>query len=583
MKKKLNGEFLFLFILFVFAVITTKGYTIAWGLLPLFLAFKIDKNRFNYPSIKKSGIVLLLFFIVFCLNFLAIFSFDDFQIKIPHPDFHYYLKVASFFNETGIENNLTAKTVLFDNLNMATPYRFFDTWILAFLIWILPFNDLVVLQVFYLSVLWFMVSFSVYRNLDLVKNNLFRVFLSISFLFFFGDKLTSLIGFNGSNGEISVVSYPKLAIFFCVFIYYLRSQLEDKNKHDSILFLAFLPILIQTTFSLYIFIYIYMIVYYKYFLSNKRIVISVFFSSFYFVVFYGYNSYLSKEIFQMGQFQFVKSLPEYFHRIVSIGFNLVKTKLLFFIIISFVLLLASNKNKRIIYLRMLVLAIGILVSSIFIYALFPSSPNSYQLMTNFTFPVFITLVFFMGIDRIWLMKNQRILYHSFIVCFAIAGIYNQFHEYGFFNVKDVYLLSNDKKFVFQSQQILEKVKNPIGLTYWSEKNESRSNSEHFDEYGTNFLIKLGGNFDTVCLSALHFKGNEYSEIISKHYSAIGIFQRTRKISNKNIEEIFYKHYNFEYLISDLSINYLPKYIKIDIIENSYDSKSKIYCYRLKKI
>lgn len=582
MKKSIFFEFTFLFILFIFAIITSKSYTIAWGLLPLYFGFSKNFKTNQFPTFKDFYIIFILFIAVFGLNFFAVFSLETNHLEVPHPDFGFYLKVASLFNETGIENNLTAKTILFDNLNMATPYRFFDTWLLALLLKVLPFSALVVLQLCYLPLLWLMVSFSIYRNIDFLNNSFIKIVISVSFLFLFGDQLFSFLLLKATIGEICVVSYPKLAIFFCVFIYYFRRQLNEKSKHDSILFLAFLPVLIQTAFPLYLFIYLYILFYYKYFLLNKRIVVLIFFSSIYYLAFYGYNLYLSKEIFQLSQFQFVKSFSEYFYRLASIVYNLTKSKLIIFIIISLIFVFTANFERRIIYLRMIFLSFAILFSAATVYALFPSSPNSYQLMTNFTFPVFITVTFFIWMDSLVLLKNKfYILNCTIVFCLAMAGGYNQFNEFGFFNVKNKFSTENSEDFVEHSKQMLKGIKNPIGLTYWSKKNESRNINEHFDQHGTNFLIKLGTDFDVVCLTALHIKEISYSEKVSKYYSAISIYQRLNNVSDINLEIKFYNSYNFEYLISDLPKKFLPDFIKKDICESVFDKKSKIYFYRLK--
>ena len=193
MKKSIFFEFTFLFILFIFAIITSKSYTIAWGLLPLYFGFSKNFKYNQFPAFKDFYIIFILFIAVFALNFFAVFSLETNHLEVPHPDFGFYLKVASLFNETGIENNLTAKTILFDNLDMATPYRFFDTWLLALLLKLLPFSALVVLQLCYLPLLWLMVSFSIYRNIDFLNNSFIKVVLSVSFLFLFGDQLFSFL------------------------------------------------------------------------------------------------------------------------------------------------------------------------------------------------------------------------------------------------------------------------------------------------------------------------------------------------------------------------------------------------------
>lgn len=581
-KKRLCIEFVFLFVLFLFAIIVTRGYTIAWGLVPLFLVFPYAKNSTKLSSKKETTFLILLFLIVFAINFVLVYNFENQVFKLPHPDFHYYLKVASSFNETGVENNLTAKNDLFDNLKIATQYRFFDTWLLSLLLALLPFSDLTVLQLLYMPILYFMVSFAVFRNIDFVKNYWIKILLSVSFLFLFGDYLTNSIVFSSSYlGELCVVSYPKLAIFFGTFLYFFRSQFSATPHKDSILVLAFLPILIQVAFPLYIFIYIYMIINYDYFLKNKKILIAIILSTFYYVSFYAYNSYLFNQVFGLQQFQLVKSVPEYLHRFLSILYNLIKSKLLFFIIISLLFISFSDFKTKLIYFKVLFIAIGIQIPGALIYALFPLTPNSYQFLTNFTFPVFITIVFFFCMHK---MKSIERKFYTFycvaIFIFAFFGFYYQYYENSFFG----FSTANEKRFEVKAQRMLKHVKNPIGITYWSEKFEkkfeNRSHSEAFNQHGTNFLISLGGNYDVVCLTSLQNKNTSFAANLDKYYSAIGTYKRLNSIAIDSLQYKFYKNYNFEYLISDLTTQSLPVFIKKDVVDSVFDPKSEIYCYRL---
>lgn len=583
MKKILSVEFLFLIIIFLFAVFSTNGKTIAWGLLPLFYGFNIStKNSLPKLSLQSLIIFLGLFTLLFLINFLAVYSFDNKELKVPHPDFHYYLKVASFFNQTGQENIYTAKNLLINKLNFQTPYRFFDTWLLALLIRILPFTNLQVLQLFYFPTLYFLVVYSLYKNINIKSINL-KFVVVLGFIFLFGDYFTSIIINKNQISEICVTSYPKLAIFFTLFIYFFSNQIKNNSsKHSSILFLALMPILIQTAFPLYLFIYAYIIFYFKYFLENKKILFSIIISTLYFTFFYVYNFYLSKEVFEIGQFQLVKTSYEYFYRILSISYNLFKTKLFLFTIITLILFFCSNKSERknIIFLNLY--SVLIVFSGLLVYAFFPSSPNSYQLMTNFIFPVIIVMQFFIWINTLNNINSKKVyLNYTFYFGFTLLGIYNQYNSMGFFNVKDVFTNKNDKNFVLKTCSKLKKVKNKIGLTYWSKENYKRNLSEHFDQYGTNFLIKLGAEYDIVCLSNYNDNSETYSNKASKHNRMIDIFRRLEKNTNKNIEFNFYNKFHFQYLFSDLSKNSLPSFLKKDIISFDFDSKSKIYCYILK--
>jgi hypothetical protein len=584
MNKNLTPEISFLFILMVYAIIVTHGYTIVWGLFPLFFGFLGVVSKPKLPTLKSVLLVLGLFGLIFLLNFLAVYNFKNHKLEFPHPDFHFYLKIASFFNQTGIENNLTAKTVLFHQLDYATPYRFFDTWLLSFLIALVPLSNLEVLQLVYLPVLFFLVSFSLYRNLDFVKNDFFKLVLAISFLFLFGDYYIQHYIFHDTTSEVCMVSYPKLAIFFCCFIYFIRGQFSKEHKQQSVFFLALLPILIQTSFPIYLVVYGYILRHYKYFLQNKRIVVLILISTFYYALFYIYNGYLSTQYFQLGPFQFVKSASEYFYRLASISFNVVKDRLLIFLLLVGVLLLFSKSQRRRQYLELIFIAFAIIFSGIVFYAFLPASPNSYQLMSNFIFPLFISTIFFIWIDYLMLQKRLGIIINTSIFSILVfLGIYNQYTATSFFNVKDSFCAKNDKNFVLKSEQLLKELNNKIGITYWSDKNPERNFSEYFDQYGTNFLIKMGGNYDVVCLSSLQSKPISYADSVSQHSSAIALFERLHKIkSKKDIENIFYSNNDFQFLISDLPKDNLPQFLKEDCSQFVFDPTSKVYLYTLKK-
>ena len=89
-KKRIGIEFVFLFILFLFAIIVTKGYTIAWGLVPLFLVFPYAKNTTKLSSKKETAFLILLFLIVFTINFVLVYNFHHHYLP-THSPLHLYL------------------------------------------------------------------------------------------------------------------------------------------------------------------------------------------------------------------------------------------------------------------------------------------------------------------------------------------------------------------------------------------------------------------------------------------------------------------------------------------------------------
>jgi hypothetical protein len=567
-----------LLLLFLFAIIQTSGFTIAWGLLP-FLLFDY-KNLFKIKfCLPKMLPYFIIFGLLFSINFFAVYNFQKGIVEIPHPDYHFYLKIAHFFNTTGIENNYAVKTVLFKELNFCTPYRYFDTWLLSLMLFVFPFKGLVTLRLIYIPFIFFIASVAAYESIKNISSVIIKISISVFFVFLFGDYLSSILM---NTSEISVVSCPKLALFFALFVYFITAQFDQTKRSKSILYLAILPILIQTAFPIYLFVLGYMFYYWKDYLHQKKIVITIALSMVYFVVFYGYNFYLSKQVFQIGQMNVVTSISQYIHRIISIVFRLISSKLIcVFLPVTSIVILALTQFKIMkLYIRGLFLIFGIMLSGALVYAIFPSSPNSYQFLTNFTYPVVISFLFCLWIYSLSYFdkksKSRQILIYTII---SVFGITNQFLSKGFFNSLGYYDGLSNQKFVQQTYKMLNESSNKQGLTYWSNKNSSRNITEHFDQYGTLFLMQFDGVYDVVCLSG-HELNDSSSNKVSKYYSAIATFQRLYNVPDELLQQRFYSLYKFGFLITDLGINELPKFIKKDIKRKTYDVNSKVFCYKL---
>ena len=577
-------EILFFIVLALFAIFITQGKTIAWGLLPLVFLLNSRNESSSNLNLKLNHSFFILVVTVFLTNFLVVYNFNTNSINLPHPDFHFYLKVAKNFTENGIENNLTARNVIFKELNFASPYRFFDTWMLSFLLFILPFSDLQTLQLIFIPILFSVVVLSVYKN-SAVKSIYIKLILSFLFLFLFGDIISSKFMFNSFNSEVCVVSYPKLAIFFCVFLYFIKSQLDKVFNAKSILYLALLPILIQTSFPIYIFIVLYLIYNFREYKKNLKIPIAIFISMTYYITFYFLNFIESKKFFTFGQFQYAKSVNEYFSRIVSITFDLIFAKSIIFIPILILLFIIASKVRRIVYFKITVMVATIFLSGILIFAFLPSSPNSYQFLTNFIYPLLIVLVYLFSIDVINNIKtlNKKNIGYGLLIVAGSFGFINQSISYGFFNTKDNFSKKYDKQFLNKTKISFNTITKPIGLTYWSKNNNKRNTSEYFDQYGTGFLIYFSAKYDVVCLSALNIEDKNFADKLYKHNSAISIYERLNPLISKNkLEENFYNSYPFEFLISDLKQSDLPKFIEKNIFESIFDKKNKIYFYKLKR-
>lgn len=575
-------EIIFLLIVSFFAIYSTNGHTIAWGVLPLL--YVIQKSGVLTKTTKKDiAFGLIIFAIIFIFNFLHLYNFETNKINLTFDDYNYYVKIASVFNQTGAENYYTSKNILFKDLNLAgisTQYRFFDIWLIAFFLKFMPFSDLAILQLFYMPFIYSLVSFSVYKNIDF-KNKWIKIIGSILFLFLFGDWLFTKI-LKSDYEFVSwycLIALPKLAIFFSVFLYFFKSQYKKETQADGILYLAFLPILIQVSFPIYIFIYLYILYYYKHFIFNKKIAIAIVLSTIYYLLFYIYNTQQLDKVFEIKQYHTVHSFSQYIKRLISISFHFLTNKTIIFSLISLTFIYFLPVEKVKINLRILLISILIFIPGLFVYTFFPDTPNSSQFLTNFLCPSLICATFTIWINAI---NTFSIKYYKInlgiLFIMAFLGIYYQINNNVFFGGRS----QKEDKFIDQTKIMLKNIKSPIGITYWDKNfhgNNGFGNTEVFSQYGTNFLIALGANYDVVNLSASNFDSIEKVNNLNIYYSAVNMFQRKEKIT-KNVNEIFYDKYKFEFLITNLKSKQLPGFIKDKIIAFTYNPDTKIYCYRL---
>ena len=579
-------ELFSLFILFCFAVIVTKGHTIAWGLLPLFYAFANNKNLLKKTTFNDIKIGILLFLILFISNFLLLYNFQSNQVNIAYSDYHYYAKVASFFNQTGAENYLTSKNILFNDLHLnqiSTQYRFFETWILAFLFETVPFSDLIILQLFFMPLVYFISAYSIYKNSEKIKLNWVKIVISLVFLFIFGDVFFEKLLLSGLYVSTNcLISIPKLTIFFCLFVNFFASQLKKETQHNSILFIALLPILIQVTFSIYLFVFGFMMFHYKYFIKNKKLTISILASTVYYLLFYAYNTHQYNEIFKMNSFQTVKTPIEYIRRVVSILYHFMAKRIFIFGMVSLILIYFTDFKNRIPYLRIVLLSICILIPGLLTYAFFPATPNSPQFMTNVFIPSLVSSTF---IIWIYCIPNLTIKYFYFnlflMISLSIASCYNQVNKNRFFGSSTL----KEDKYILEAQNLLKNCNNKIGITYFSQDFKQRNSgmvTDSFNQYGTNFLLTLGANYDVVSLSILNEKATDYTTTLNKYYSSIALYQRKNGLQDETIQENFYHKFKFEFLISNLTRIGLPSYIQKEVVAFCYNPITKVYCYKLKK-
>ncbi len=131
--------------------------------------------------------------------------------------------------------------------------------------------------------------------------------------FFLADFFTSWFLEGEKLALISVSSYPKLWIYYLVFIRLFAFIYNHAWRgSDAILYLVLLPLLVQTTFHLYLIVALWMIVEYKYFLKNSRLTLAIVSSVIYFGVFYYWNQLHQTEFYNVTLTTQVTSFSEFY-------------------------------------------------------------------------------------------------------------------------------------------------------------------------------------------------------------------------------------------------------------------------------
>lgn len=116
-----------------YSIYQTKGHTVFLTAIPAFTYMVFT----HYPTwtiqwlpnksrLKFLGITLLVVNSIFIVKALTLFQLHGEYLKIPHPDYIFYAKLSSFFQQTGIES------YTFDIASNPTPYHYFEIALNAF-------------------------------------------------------------------------------------------------------------------------------------------------------------------------------------------------------------------------------------------------------------------------------------------------------------------------------------------------------------------------------------------------------------------------------------------------------------------
>lgn len=547
-------EFYALTVLVIFATISTNGQTIALGLIPILVyLFYHAKPRAVSAELQ---LFATLFAAIFILNFCAVFNFADFRVDIPHPDYHFYAKIATYFNAFGVENYLNAKHLLLQETDFAMPYRGLDTWILALINSVSPFSDVIALQLIFRPLIFTAVSFTFYQQFkDTFKSQVLLFATAVLINFFLADFFTSWFLEGEKLALISVSSYPKLWIYYLVFIRFLSSIYQhDWRNNNAILYLVLLPLLVQTTFHLYLIVALWMVFDYKYFLKNYKLSLAIVSSVIYFGVFYYWNQLHQTEFYNVTLTTQVTSFSEFYKAfgdcitdVVRNGGWLLST----FILIA---MLISRRKADVVLFGW---ALAIIFTGMLLGTFLHQTADAYQFYLNLVPPT-LSVVFLVILLNLNFKRN---IIQIGVCLVAFVGFVQQQFTIGFYNTKSIW--NNDIEIVNRFKEAVKEDDFPLGVTYY--KNTIDNFNEHFNQRGADLLFYQSARFDVVNLRGIEFA--EFNK--SQANSAISIWRKQQNIQTKTgVEERFLNAFPFGFLFTDCQISELPPYLSSRVIQES---------------
>ncbi|MFY7666536.1 hypothetical protein [Flavobacterium sp.] len=543
-------EFYALFFLMVFATVVTTGKTIALGLLPLLVYF-----FFKDSKAQTAGELLLfckLFAAIFCLNFLAVFDWHSLGVDMPHPDYHFYAKIASYFNEFGVENYLNAKHFILENTSFAVPYRSVDTWILAVLNKFLPIADLESVQLVYRPLIFTAVSFTFFKLFKSQYSSQILLFVSAILVnFFLADYFTSWLLRDEKLALISVSSYHKLWIYYIVFLRLFCSIYKHGWKENtSVVYLALLPLLMQTTFPVYGVVFLWMIFDYKFYLKNYWLTTAVFLSILYFGLFYYCYQDDQTAFYTTAPTVILNSASEIYKALQEVLIDVGRNGGL---VIGSYLVLVLLFLRRKMRLAIFVWPLMILISGMLLGILVFPTPNSYQFYLNLLGPVFAAVLILLLVVS---ERHQQLFQYAFIAI-ALVGFIQQQFSVGFYNCQSIW--NTDESTVNRFKKQISEVDFPIGVTYYKQTFDNYN--ENFNQRGADILLYANARLDVVNIRALELSVFDFS---SKN-SAISIWRKQHQMNHsENIEERFLKAFPFRFLFTDCQPHELPSYLAVRI-------------------
>jgi len=570
------------------AILTTAGFTIAWGVIAVLISSVIFRKSLSIDTLfqgdqinyKKDYIIATVLFTFCYLSRISVhFNHENGFVNIPFRDYVYYINHAEYIYLTGKENSLSSKNLLFENLNLLEPYRFQDAWPMSIFMTFTNFKSVDIYFLILFPVNFFLVAYVIYELLKTFAPNLPIWIVALLSFFFIFYQSSSIWPYKLNGMLMGLAGYPKLWIHYLLIGVCLKLfTLEKYDFGNNMLLLLFFTVPVTVAIPFYIIVYLVF-----QFIKNRNF---KYFYIIYVMLILGYfiyimiNKRLEKELLSIDN-SGIKINLEILSYLKAAGYNALFFSYTIPIVLVFIII-RYYKIELPVKLYSILPYIVILACGYIAYIVLHNNNDALQLFANIASPITAVLSF-IGIVHLILNIPKKTLRLTFISILCGMLLYETIDahisskHYARHNISSMF----DPGFISKAKNIISKTSNPVGI-YYPDERFGMINEQFFRKDEINIIVLMGRYFDVVNIKgdSILFDENRYKEIDRHwHRMAINIYGKNHP-KTSNLELAFIKDCNIEYMLTFKSNNELPVWLGSLVKEELYDKKSGLRIYLL---
>lgn len=572
------------------AIVTTHGITLAWGVwLSLFLMY-IKRDVFTLQSntitdstnLKKDYIAaFILFTVCYVSRCMVHYNHENGLSNIPYRDYVFYINYAEYFFKTGIENKLTSKNLLFDNLQFIEPYRFQDAWPMSIFMALTDFKSIDIYYLLLYPVHFFMASFAMYfvlRQFIPRYSNYLLILLAFLFLFY---QSSAFWPYKIGVMMMGLAGYTKLWLHFtcigtCLYLF------KNKQLELGVGLLTLLFFTVPVTLAIPLFV-VTLTIFTT--LQSKKINTYYLFLSATFVLYSVYlwiGKGIEKEMLQIDSsgISVIGTLKSY---IQAASYKALIVSYILPSVCVYIAIRYFAKDHTFLDVRYIYIFTMMCICGYIAYILLNNTNDAVQLFANIASPIgavlsFSGILYALSLIKLKTIRQIAIFLFTGIAMYECAVAHIASEHYARHDITRSY----DRQFIEKCREVLHtKTTNPVGI-YYPTIGYGIVSEQHVREIEYNMTLLLGRYYDVVNIKgdSVLFDEKRYKKIDRDwHRMAVNIYAKKNKTStNKELD--FIVDCKIQYMITYREQNSLPDWLSHMITDEIKDPKSGLYMYIL---